>query len=159
MGDSRTTTSGAAPTSPPEGVSRCILRKEYRLAVGTHYGLTRICQAGLSLCHRRGGRAGTTILQRVSASDDRTKALISDYGPAGLLEQWQRRRTRRSRRTVLRDYWPKEAARSRRQAVGTTGPFQGPRANREQRTPLPPSTPPCGDIPVGSTGTTQVSIQ
>ncbi len=72
------------------------------------------------------------------ASYYRTKALPSDYGPAGLLEQGQRRRIRRSRRTVLWDYGPKEAASSRRRAVGTTGPSQGPRADREQRTP--PST-------------------
>jgi len=70
----------------------------------------------------------------------RTKALPSDYGPAGLLEQGQRRRIRRSRRTVLWGYGPEEAASSRRRAVGTTGPFQGPRADREQRTP--PSIPP-----------------
>ena len=63
----------------------------------------------------------------------RTKALPSDYGPAGLLEQGQRRRIRRSRRTVLRDYGPKEAASSRRRALGTKGPFQGPRVDREQR--------------------------
>jgi hypothetical protein len=119
---------------------RRILRKKYRRAVGTHYGPTRIRQAEFSLCHGRDGRAGTTILQLVSASDDRTKALPSDYGPAGLLEQGQRRRIRRSRRTVLRDYGPEEAASSRRRAVGTTGPFQGPRADREQRTP--PSIPP-----------------
>jgi hypothetical protein len=62
---------------------RRILRKMYRRAVGMPYGPTRIRQAGFSLCHRRDGRAGTTILQRVSACDDRTKALISDYGPAG----------------------------------------------------------------------------
>ncbi len=79
-------------------------------AIGTHYGPTRIRQAEFSLCCRRDGRAGTTILQLVSASDDRTKALPSDYGPAGLLEQGQCRRIRRSRRTVLRDYGPEEAA-------------------------------------------------
>ena len=117
-----------------------MLRKNYRRAVGTHYGPTRIRWAGFSLCHQRDGRAGTTILQLVSASDDRNKALFSDYGPTGLLEQGQRRRIRRSRRTILRDYGPQEAASSRRRAVGTTGPFQGPRADREQRTP--PSTPP-----------------
>jgi hypothetical protein len=115
---------------------RRILRKKYRRAVGTHYGQTRIRQAEFSLCHRRDGRAGTTLLQLVSVSDDRTKALPSDYGPAGLLEQGQRRRIRRSRRTALRDYGQEEAASSRRRAVGTTGPFQGPRADREQRTPL-----------------------
>jgi hypothetical protein len=73
------------------------------------------------------------------ASYYRAKALPGDYGPAGLLEHGQRSRIRRSRRTVLRDYGPEEAASSLRRAVGTTGPFQGPRANREQRTP--PSTP------------------
>ena len=76
------------------------------------------------------------------ASYYRTKALQSDYWPDGLLEQGQSRRIRRSRRTVPRDYGPKEAASSRRRAVGTTGPFQGPRADREQRTP--PSSSPQG---------------
>ena len=38
----------------------------------THYGPTWIRQAGFSLCHRRDGRAGTTILQVVSP-DVRTK--------------------------------------------------------------------------------------
>ncbi len=52
----------------------------------------------------------------------------TDYGPDGLLEQGQRHSIRRSRRTVLRDYGPKEAASSRRRAVGTTGTFQGLRA-------------------------------
>ena len=65
--------------------------------------------AGYGPHHRRDGRAGTTIRQLVSASDDRTKALPSDYGPAGLLEQGQCRRIRRSRRPVLRDYGPEEA--------------------------------------------------
>ena len=120
MADFQTTTSGAAPTSPPEQVFRLILRKEYRQAVGTHYGQTRIRQSEFSLCHRRNSRAGTTILQLVSASDDRTKTLLSDYGPARLLEQRQRSRIRRSSRIVLRDYGPEEAASSRRRAVGTT---------------------------------------
>ena len=104
---------------------RLILRKEYRRAVGTHYGPTRIRLAAFSLCHRRDGRAGTTILQLVSASYNRTKALPSDYWPAGLLKQGQRRRISQSRRTVLLDYGP---ASSSRRAVGTTGPFRGPRA-------------------------------
>jgi hypothetical protein len=42
-------------------------------------GYKFIQQARFSLCHRR---AGTMILQLVSASDDQTKALISDYGAA-----------------------------------------------------------------------------
>ncbi len=76
----QTTNSGPATTSPPEGVFRSILRKKYRRAVGTHYGPTQIRQAEYCLCHRRDGRAGATILQLVSASDDRTKALLSDSG-------------------------------------------------------------------------------
>ncbi len=56
-----------------------------------------------------------------------------------MLMQVQRRRIRWSRGTVLRDYGPDEAASNRRRAVGTAGPFQGLRADREQRTP--PSTP------------------
>ncbi len=124
------------------GPTRICFAAYYARSIGTHYGPTRTRLAGFSLRHRRDGRAGTTILQLVSASDDQTKALPSDYGPAagGLLEQGQRRRIRRSRRTVLRDYGQEEAANSRRRAVGTTGPFQGPRTDREQRTP--PSTPP-----------------
>jgi hypothetical protein len=62
-----TMTSGAAPTSLPKGVFRLILRKKYRRAVGTHYGLTRMHQAGFSPRYQRDGRAGTTILQLASA--------------------------------------------------------------------------------------------
>ena len=36
------TTSGAAPTSPPEGVLRHMRHQERMRAVGTHYGPTRI---------------------------------------------------------------------------------------------------------------------
>jgi hypothetical protein len=79
MSDFPTTTCGAAPTRPPEGVFRLILRKKYRRAVGTHDGQTRIRQAEYSLCHRRDGRAGTAVPQLVSASYNRTKALSSDY--------------------------------------------------------------------------------
>jgi hypothetical protein len=130
--------------------SRRILRKKYRRAVGTHYGPTRIRQAGFSLCHRRDGRAGSTILHLVSASDDRTKALLSDYGSAGLLEHGRRRRIHRGRRTVLRDYGSEEAAGSRHRDVGTAAPSQGLRADREQRTP--PTTPPGPQYLQGTTG-------
>ena len=125
---------------------RRILRKECRRAVGTHYGPTRIRQAEFSLCHWRDGRAGTTILQLVSHSTTGPRHFSSDYGPDGLLGQGQRPRIRRSRRSVLRDYGPQEAASSRRRAVGTTGPFQGPQADREQR--APPSTPPGPQYPL-----------
>ncbi len=73
-------------------------------------------------------------------------------GRQGLLEQGQRRRIRRGRRTVLRDYGPEEAASSRRRAVGIEGPFQGLRADREQRTP--PTTPPGPQYLQGTTGRT-----
>ncbi len=62
------------------------------------------------------------------------------YGLAGLLEQGQHRSISWSSRTVLRDYGLEEAASSRRRAVGTAGPFQGLRADLEQRTP--PTTQP-----------------
>ncbi len=45
---SDSTTSGAAPTSPPEGVFRRTRRWKYRRAVGTHYGQTRIHPADYS---------------------------------------------------------------------------------------------------------------
>ncbi len=75
------------------------------------------------------------MLQLVSAPDYRTMALLSDYWPAGLPELGQRHSIRRSSRTILRDYGPEDAASSRRRAVGTAGPFQGLRADREQLTP------------------------
>ena len=84
------------------------------------------------------------------ASYYRTKALPSDYGPTGLLEQGQRLRIRQSRRSVLRDYRPKEAASSRSRAVCTTGPVQGPQADREQRTQQ--STFLCSSTLQGTTG-------
>ena len=71
-------------------------------------------------------------------------------GRQGLLEQGQRRSIRQSRRTVLRDYGPEEAASSRRRAVGTAGPFQGLRADLEQRTP--PTIPPGPQYLQGTTG-------
>ncbi len=119
-------------------------------AVGTRYGLTQILQAGSSLCHRKEGRAGTVILQLVSASDDWTKALLSDYGQAGC---WSKG-IRRSSRTVLWDYGQEEAASSRHRAVGTAGPFQGPLADLEQRTaPLTPLGP---QYRQGTTGRTDM---
>ncbi len=91
-----------------------------------NYGPTWIRLAAFSLCHPRECRAGTTILQLISHPTTGPRHFPSDYGPYGLLEQGQRRCISRSHRTVLRDYWPKEAASSRRRAVGTTGHFQGP---------------------------------
>ncbi len=129
---------------------RLIPRKKNRRAVGTHYGPTQIRQARFSLCHRRDGRAGTTIIQLVSTSDDSTKALLSDDGQAGLLEQGQRNSICRSSRIVLRDYRQEEAASSRRRAVNSPGPFQGPLVDWEQRTP--PTTPPGPQYLQGTTG-------
>ncbi len=94
----------------------------------------------LSGPRHRDGRAGSTILQLVSAFYDRNKALISDYGPDGAAGAWATPPHPPGPQDRLRDYGPDEAAGSRRRAVGTTGPFQGLRADREQRTP--PSIPP-----------------
>jgi hypothetical protein len=68
---------------------RRILREKCRRAVGTH---ARIQQARFSLCHRRDGRAGNTILP-TNLCIRRPDHLISDCWPARLLEQGQRRRT------------------------------------------------------------------
>jgi hypothetical protein len=67
-------------------------------------------QAGFSPHHRRGCRAGATILQLTSALYDRTKALISHYGQAwaaGARSTPQRPPGQQDR---LRDYGPEEAA-------------------------------------------------
>ncbi len=93
---------------------RRILRTKYRRAVGTHYGPTRMHQAGFSPRHRRDGRAGTTILLLVSAFFDRTKALISDYGPAGAAGTWATPPHPPGPQDRLWVYGPEEAAGSRR---------------------------------------------
>jgi hypothetical protein len=62
---SYSTTSGAAPTSPPEGVFRSIRCWKYRQAFGTHYGPTRTHPAELSPRHWRNGKAGTTTLHHL----------------------------------------------------------------------------------------------
>ena len=85
MADFRTTTSGAAPTSPPEVVFRSIRRKKCRRAVGTHYGPTRSHQAGYSPLHWRDDYETPLFF----AFYDRTQALLSDdYGPAGAAGAW-----------------------------------------------------------------------
>ncbi len=61
-------------------------------------------------------------------------------GPAGAAGAWATPPHPPGPQNRSRDYWPEEAAESLRRAVGTAGPFQGLRADREQRTP--PSTPP-----------------
>ncbi len=68
---------------------------------------------------------------------------VMTTGRQGLLEHGQRRSIRRGRRTVYGTTGRTEQRRCsgrRRRAVGTAGPFEGLRADREQRTP--PSTPP-----------------
>ncbi len=104
--DSESSSTCQLPTRPGQDMFRRILRKKYRPAVGTHYWPTQIHQARYSPRHRRDGRAGTTILQRVSAFYDRTKALLSwsmgnvaasagrNYGPDGST-RWLCRSTQR----------------------------------------------------------------
>jgi hypothetical protein len=101
--DFPTTTSGAAHTSPPERVFRpiirYILRKEYRRAVGTHYGPTRRHQAGYSPRHRRDCIAGTTILYHLRIYRWVQSLSVMTTCQQGLLEYRHRRRTRLGRRT------------------------------------------------------------
>jgi hypothetical protein len=83
-GPERRRATGPTTTRPP-GAGRRVSpgARDWESSVETKYGQTRIRQARFILRHRREGRAGTTILQLVSTSDDWTKALIIDYGPAG----------------------------------------------------------------------------
>ncbi len=112
--DFRPTTSGAAQTSPPEGVFRHILRSIDELLGRTTGRLRCDRQDSTAIsAYAIGGTAelavpGTAILQPVSASDDQTMALISDYWQAGLLGQ--RSSTHQSR-----------------------GPFYGTTGRRKQR--------------------------
>jgi hypothetical protein len=69
---------------------------------------TWLHQAGFSPCHWRDGRAGTTILRLVSAFYDRTKDLISDYGPAGAAGAWATPPHPPGPQDSSRDYGPEE---------------------------------------------------
>ena len=65
------TPSGAAPTSPPEGVfrhKRLMDSDGASRALGAHHGPTRIHFTDYSLRHRRDGNAGTTILYHLCIS-------------------------------------------------------------------------------------------
>ncbi len=108
--------------------------------LGDDYGPTQMHQARfISPRHQRDYRAGTTILQLVSAFYDRTQALISGYGPAGAAGAWATLQHPPGPQDRSRDYRLEEAAGSLRRAVGIAGPFQGLLAIRER---TPPSTPP-----------------
>ncbi len=63
------------------------------------------------------------ILHLVSASDDQTKELLSDYGHVGLLEQGQRH-------SIHRSCWSKGNAAA---STGAAGPFYGTTARRKQQ--------------------------
>ncbi len=121
---------------------RRIRCKEYRRAVGTHYGPTRRYQAGYSPRHRRAGRAGTLILCHLRIR--RTKApLGDDYGPARSC--WSMGNAAAPARAVGPFTGLRAGLSSgrRRRAAGAAGPsrdFQGLRAGPEQRTPT--RTPP-----------------
>ena len=69
-----------------------------RRAVRTHHGPTRIHLADYSLCHRRDGNAGTTILYHLRNRRPHSSAVMT-AGRRELLEHGHRRRIRRSRRT------------------------------------------------------------
>jgi hypothetical protein len=89
MADIRTTTSKAAPTSPPEGINLCIRRKECRRAVRTHYGPTRRHQARYSPTPSEGRQSWHYDTPLISAFYEQTQALLSDdHGPAGAAGAW-----------------------------------------------------------------------
>ena len=94
--DFRTTTSGAAPTSPPEGVFRHILlRKKYRRAFGTHYGPTLTHQACYSPRHGRDGRVQvgqwhyyTLLSLHLPPYLGNPATTSGDYGPEAAAGAW-----------------------------------------------------------------------
>ena len=120
---SDSTTSGAAPTSPPEGVFRRTRRWKYRRAVGTHYGPTRIHQADYSPRHRRDGRAGTTILLSSPHLPPGRAASRSDYGPDGAAGVWGNTVVSAGAAGPFRDYGPDGAADAAAESAGAAGPF------------------------------------
>jgi hypothetical protein len=125
---SDSTTSGAAPTSPPEGVFRRTRRWKYRRAVGTHYGPTRIHQADYSPRHRRDGRAGTTILLSSPHLPPGRAASRSDYGPDGAVGVWGNAVVSAGAAGPFRDYGPGRSRRRRRRRRRGRSTFQGLRA-------------------------------
>ncbi len=86
------TTSGAAPTSPARSGFRSIRHKEYRQAVGTHYGPTLIHQADYSPHHQRDSRAGTTILCHLRIYRQTHSLPVMTTGRTELLEHGHCRR-------------------------------------------------------------------
>ncbi len=103
----------AAPLPALLFMFRLILRKEYRRAVGTHYGPTRIRLASFSLCHRRvwqSGRAGTMMLQLVSHPTTGPRHFRVTVGRTGC--------------------WSKGNAAA---SAGAAGPFYGTTGRRKQR--------------------------
>ena len=72
--------SGAAPTSPPEGVLRHMRHQEFWRAVGTHYGPTRIYGP---TGHVIGGTAQQALRELLPRLSQQGLGTISDdYGPA-----------------------------------------------------------------------------
>ncbi len=68
----------------PSILLRRIRHKEYRRALGTHYGQTRRHQAGYSPCHRRDGRAGITVICISAFSVGPKYHSSDDYGSGRL---------------------------------------------------------------------------
>jgi hypothetical protein len=90
--DCRTTTSGAAPTSPPESWPKGGFAAYYARSIDELSGRTTgrlgydrpdSAYAMIPSEGRQSWHYDTPSLQLVSASNDQTKTLISDYGPAG----------------------------------------------------------------------------
>ena len=88
--------SGAAPTSPPEGVFR---HKRRMVLVELSGRITGRLGYDYRLCHRRDGMAGTTILYHLRIYRRPHSPSGTPAGRRELLEDGHRRRFRRGRRT------------------------------------------------------------
>jgi hypothetical protein len=111
--------------------------REYRRAVGTHYGQTLIHQAGHSPRHWKDsdGRAGAVILYHLRIYRWTQPLPVATTGRMVLLEYGQRRHTRRARRTIYRTIGRPGAAHADAEICGSVrGRFLGTTGLTEQRT-------------------------
>jgi hypothetical protein len=129
IGSAQTTTSGAAPTSPSEGVFHSILHLEHGQAVRMHYLLTRTHQACYNPRHRRDSGAGTMILYYLCIYHRTQPLPVATMGLMGLLEYGQRSSIRRGRRT-FQGLCAGQSSRRRRLFAWAAEPSVGLRAGR-----------------------------
>ena len=131
--------SGAAPTSPPEGVLRHMRHQEFWRAVGTHYGPTRIY--GLT-GHAIGGTAQQALRELLPRLSQPGLGTISDdYGPAAFRRSKYLAAAAGARATRTSRLWAGDAAGGQgpeqRRATGPTTtrpPGAGRRVSQEHWT-------------------------